>query len=133
MRQIFLFAAVVVFIAGHLHGCGGPAKKLGEAGGISAGSGTQGREKKIRFVEDDSLEGLRMRLREVGAPAEEMPQVAVARGKTLSKKQIEKLLGHRIAEIFTSDYDPSQRQQSGRRKTGHNTGRSRSPYGKRRK
>lgn len=73
-------------------GCSGhkeqPAAPKPEAGAPPkvAGGGD------VRFVEDEAVVGMRLVLREVGAPREERPELAVAEGERLEPAEVERLL-----------------------------------------
>ncbi len=87
-RFVILFALIA--LAAQTQCCGGTngktvAPKKKSAPKIAAG-------KEVRFVEDEDLEGLRMVLREAGAPSQDAEAVTLAKGKALNESEISRLL-----------------------------------------
>jgi uncharacterized protein YfaS (alpha-2-macroglobulin family) len=90
-RLCVVFVLASLAVAGMAPSCGGrtdkpvtPAPevkppKIAEGGAVS-------------FVEDEKLEGMRIRLREVGAARDEQPRLAVAPGVPLTPAELQKLL-----------------------------------------
>jgi hypothetical protein len=90
-RFLVVFVLASLAVAGMAPSCGGRTeqpvapKPAVQPPKIAGGDG-------VRFVEDEELEGMRIRLREVGAPRDEQPRLAAAPGKPLTDAETAKLL-----------------------------------------
>ena len=82
-RLVILFALTA--LAAQVQCCGGTNGKTAAPKKKSAPKIAV--DKEVRFVEDEDLEGLRMVLREAGAPSQDTEAVSLAKGKALEARQ----------------------------------------------
>ncbi len=89
MKRLIILFALIAFAA-QTQCCGGTNGKTAAPKKKSAPKIASDRE--VRFVEDEDLEGLRMVLREAGAPSQDTEAVTLAKGKALNESEISRLL-----------------------------------------
>ena len=92
MKRLFVvFVLASLAVAGMAPCCGGRTDKAATPSTevkppkIATGGG-------VSFMEDEKLEGMRLKLREVGAPRDEQPRLAAAPGVALTQAELDKLL-----------------------------------------
>ncbi len=89
MKRLVILCTLIAFAA-QTQCCGGTNGKTAAPKKKSAPKIASNRE--VRFVEDEDLEGLRMVLREAGAPSQDTETVTLAKGKALNESEISRLL-----------------------------------------
>ncbi|MCK9461201.1 MAG: Ig-like domain-containing protein [Proteobacteria bacterium] len=92
MKRLFVaFVFASLAVAGMAPSCGGRTDKTATKAPVVEQPKLAGGDE-VSFVEDEDLEGMKLRLREVGAPRDEQPRLAVAPGAQLTKAELDKLL-----------------------------------------
>ena len=97
MRRIVLLLALATLLCGWSDGCQTTKK-------VETETSQPKKPTVVRFVEDEEVKGLRMILREAGAPTEEEVAIPVAEGKPLSAEQTERLLS-RVPALTAQEGD----------------------------